>query len=282
MEKYCDLHVHSTYSDGTFTPVEIVNAAEGAGLSAVALCDHNTVNGIDDFVRSAEGTNIEAIPGIELSAEYDGIEVHILGLFLPRDSYGKIRTLLEGVIRAKEDSNRLLTESLKNAGYDIDYGEVKERYGDSIINRAHIATILTEKGYTGSVDEAMKGILSVKGGHYVPPKRLSAMYCIDFLVSIGAVPAIAHPFLNLTYDRLREFLAEAVCHGLCGMECAYSTYDEETTKVSFALAQEYGLLASGGSDFHGSRKPDIHLGVGKGNLRIPLQWAHELKKRAKK
>ncbi len=279
MEKYCDLHTHSSYSDGTYTPAEIIDAAVLAGLSAVALCDHNTVDGIYEFEKHAEGKDIKAIAGIEFSADYEGIEVHILGLFLPRDSHCKVKTLLEGVISAKEESNRRLVKSLACAGYDVDYSEIKEKFPNAIINRSHIAAILTGKGYTSSVNEAMKGILSRKAGHYVPPKRLSAMECIGFITEIGAVPILAHPFLNLTYEKLRDFISEGKMYGLCGIECEYSEYDAETTKLSYALADEFDLLPSGGSDFHGTRKPDIVLGTGKGNLKVPLKWAEDLKNR---
>lgn len=277
MEKYCDLHTHSTYSDGTCTPAEIIDAAVLSGLSAVALCDHNTIDGLDEFVKYSEGKNIEAVPGIEFSADYNGVEVHILGLYLPAESYAKVKKHLYGIIKAKEESNKRLLESLKRANYDIDYTEVTERYSGAVINRSHIAVILMERGYVKSIDEAMKGLLSVEGGHYVPPKRFSAMECIDFITEIGAVSVLAHPFLNLTYETLRKFLSEGKKHGLCGMECEYSTYDEETRSSAYALSGEFGLIKSGGSDFHGSRKPDIALGIGKGNLKVPFQWAEDLK-----
>ena len=277
MGKYCDLHTHSIYSDGTYTPDEIIDAAVLSGLSAVALCDHNTIDGLDEFIQYAEDKKIEAVPGIEFSADYNGVEVHILGLYLPAESYVKVKKHLYGIVKAKEESNKRLVESLKRAGYDIDYTEVTERYSGAVINRSHIAVILMERGYVKSIDEAMKGILSVEGGHYVPPKRFSAMECIDFITEIGAVSVLAHPFLNLTYETLRKFLSEGKKHGLCGMECEYSTYDEETRSSAYALSDEFRLMKSGGSDFHGARKPDIALGIGKGNLKVPFLWAEAMK-----
>jgi len=277
MGKYCDLHTHSIYSDGTYTPDEIIDAAVLSGLSAVALCDHNTIDGLDEFIQYAEDKKIEAVPGIEFSADYNGVEVHILGLYLPAESYVKVKKRLDSIVKAKEESNKRLVESLKRVGYDIDYTEVTERYSGAVINRSHIAVILMERGYVKSIDEAMKGILSVEGGHYVPPKRFSAMECIDFITEIGAVSVLAHPFLNLTYETLRKFLSEGKKHGLCGMECEYSTYDEETRSSAYALSDEFRLMKSGGSDFHGARKPDIALGIGKGNLKVPFLWAEDLK-----
>jgi len=277
MGKYCDLHTHSIYSDGTYTPDEIIDAAVLSGLSAVALCDHNTIDGLDEFIQYAEDKKIEAVPGIEFSADYNGVEVHILGLYLPAESYVKVKKRLDSIVKAKEESNKRLVESLKRVGYDIDYTEVTERYSGAVINRSHIAVILMERGYVKSIDEAMKGILSVEGGHYVPPKRFSAMECIDFITEIGAVSVLAHPFLNLTYEAMRKFLSEGKKHGLCGMECEYSTYDEETRSSAYALSDEFRLMKSGGSDFHGARKPDIALGIGKGNLKVPFLWAEAMK-----
>ncbi|MBR6806918.1 MAG: PHP domain-containing protein [Clostridia bacterium] len=281
MEKFCDLHTHSTYSDGTYTPAEILDAAIEAQLSAVALCDHNTVDGLLEFERYAEGKDVEAISGIEFSTEFEGIEVHILGLFLPRDSHAAVKALLDVYIKEKENSNRWLTKSLVRGGYDVDYDKIKEKYPNAIINRAHIAAELTEKGYTSSISEAMRGILSREAGHYVPPRRLSAIECIEFIGKIGAVSVVAHPFLNLTEEKLRELLAEGKKHGLCGIECEYSMYDEGTAKLSVALSREFGLLPSGGSDFHGARKPEIAIGTGKGSLRVPAEWMTELKKTVK-
>ena len=172
-------------------------------------------------------------------------------------------------------------DSLRQAGYSISMGEVREKFPDATINRSHIAAILTEKGYTASVSEAMNGILSRKAGYYVPPKRLDAMECISFITAIGAVPVIAHPFLNFTEEELREFITEGKKHGLCGMECEYSTYNKENSRLSMSIVNEYGILPSGGSDFHGTRKPEIGIGIGKGDLRVPTEWMTELKKATK-
>ena len=145
------------------------------------------------------------------------------------------------------------------------------------VNRAHIGAVLTEKGYTPSIQEAFRTLLSPICGLYVPPRRLPVFETIEFIRSIGAVPVLAHPFLQLDETGLRSFLDKAKTHGLIGMETLYSTYDEKTTALSRAIAHEYGLCESGGSDFHGERKPDIALGTGKGNLAVPYEFLGKLK-----
>lgn len=274
---YCDLHTHSYYSDGTSSPQEIVELAKEKELSAVALCDHNTVSGIREFLSAARDTDVEAVAGIEFSTDYNGIELHLLGLFLPLDSLDKIEELCAESQRRKEKSNEKMIKALNEAGYEIDHDKIK-RQAMGKINRAHVASYLTDKGYTASVDEAFKTVLSEKRGFYQPPKRPSTFEMIDFIRSINAVSVLAHPFLNLDERSLREFLRKAKKHGLCGMEVEYSKYEEETAALSRKIAEKHGLKMSGGSDFHGTRKPDISLGTGRGDLKVPTEFFAELKK----
>ena len=145
-------------------------------------------------------------------------------------------------------------------------------------NRVHVAMDLMEHGYISSIGEGFDTILSLEGGHYKLPERLDAFETLDFIRSTGAVSVLAHAFLNLDENELKEFLKEAVSHGLCGMETLYSDYDEALVEKSKEIANEFGLLQSGGSDFHGENKPDIKLGTGRDNLHIPLEFASQLKK----
>lgn len=279
MAQYCDLHTHSNYSDGTFSPAQIVAEAAGLGLSAVALTDHNTVAGLPEFLSAARDYPIQVIAGVEISTVYRETELHIVGLFLNPDTFGQITTLLEEFNRKKEESNLALIQNLNRAGYTLNYEEICCNHPRGTINRAVIAAAMLEKGYIASINEAFKGLLSKKGGYYVPPERLSSLDAIRFLRSVGAVPVLAHPFLNLkTEEALRSFLQEAVPPGLSAMETMYSTFSPETTQVARRIAREFGLSESGGSDFHGSAKPHIALGSGTGTLAIPASIVDNLKK----
>ena len=275
MKPYCDLHVHSNCSDGTLSPAQLIREAEKRGLGAIALTDHNTIAGLPEFLAAAEGSTVRAVPGIEFSAEYRDTELHILGLFISPEHYAAIDARNNAYLQRKEQSNLALAAALRDAGYPIDYEAVKART-NGIPNRAHFALELMEMGYLSSIREGCLTILSPKNGLYTPPKRATAFDTVAFIRSIGAVPVLAHPFLNLNEADLRIFLAEAKPCGLAAMETLYSTFDENLTAKAIAIAEEFGLKQSGGSDFHGSNKPDITMGTGRGNLAIPLEFLHTL------
>lgn len=278
MGQLCDLHVHSHYSDGTCSPAELLRLAVAQGLAAVALCDHNTIDGLPEFCAAGESFKVQAVPGIEFSVDYAGTELHILGLFIQPAQYDRVSELLTLYQRKKEDSNLALAQALNAAGYAIDYAAVKSRTS-GIPNRAHFAAELVEKGYFGSMQECFQSILSPKNGLYVPPPRPDAFKTISFIKEIGSVAVLAHPFLSLQEPALRAFLKEAVSCGLDGMETLYSTFDEKQTRLAQSIAGEFHLLQSGGSDFHGSNKPDISIGIGRGNLAVPLTFLHALETR---
>ena len=277
MTGMCDLHTHSTASDGSLTPTELIRAAEAIGLDAIALCDHNTVSGLREFLQAAENSSVTAIPGCEFSSDYMGIDLHIIGLFIPETQYDRITAVLTQTQVEKERSNLDLVANLAKDGYVIDYPALRAQAGDGFINRANIASALVEKGYVPSVKDAFSQLLSPKGKYYTPPKRMDTFEVIDFIKSIGAVAILAHPFLNLKEEaQLRAFLDEAVKHGLDAMETIYTAYSPETTVLAKQIAAEYSLLESGGSDFHGAAKPATALGTGKGNLKVPTEILHKL------
>lgn len=276
MKQFCDLHTHSRFSDGTMTPAELIRAAEEAGLGAVALCDHNTVAGLPELMEAAKGSNVEAVPGIEFSTEYQEKELHILGLFIGPEHYGPINNLLEEALQNKEKSNRALVQRLAEQGLVLDYDAIQAEAGGTV-NRAVIGAALVQHGYCGSVKEAFAKWLDPEQGFYVPPKRPDAFAVIRFIKSIGAVSVLAHPLLNLEEEELREFLSQA--KELDGLEVYYSKFSREETALVCRIAEEFGLIKSGGSDFHGANKPDIQIGAGKGNLRVPIDCFRQLKMR---
>ena len=278
MKKYCDLHTHSVFSDGTWTPSQIIEKAGSLGLSSVALCDHNTVSGLPDFIKAAEGKDIKAVCGCEFSVDYEGRELHLLGLFIKPERFDDVTALMDSVIARKEQSNIDLVSKLNKAGYAVDYDKIKAENPGATINRAHIARELTRLHYTTSVSEAFSTLLSPAAGFYIEPERLTVWQVIEFIDSIGAVPVLAHPFLELNEGELREFLAKAVPLGLCGIEAEYTLFDGAQRALLRDIAADFGILTSGGSDFHGETKPDTHIGIGTGDLRVPAEWMNELKK----
>ncbi len=263
-----DMHTHSTFSDGTCTPAQLLEQAEQAGLTAIALTDHNSVDGLPDFFAAAQKCSVKAVGGTELSTLYQGTELHILGLFLTPACYAPIREITEAFRVRKAQSNRDLVKRLAESGYDISFEEVSGRAGP-YINRAHIAAVLMEKGYFTRRQDAFDTVLNEKNGLYVPPQRPDAYRTIRTLRKMGALPVLAHPFLNLTQEELLAFLPEAVEAGLAGMEVLYPRYTPETTRQAAQIARQFGLLESGGSDYHGGNKPDIRLGTGTGSLCVP-------------
>ena len=263
-----DLHTHSTFSDGTLTPTELIREAERTGVTAIALTDHNTVEGLPEFLAAGLGSCVKTIPGVEFSTEYKGIELHILGLYIDPEHYAPVTALLEDFRIRKERSNEELVGALAKDGIVIDYEKIR-RESDGYVNRAIIGAEMTALGYTASVKEAFQRYLQPEHGYYAPPKRPDAFETIRFIKSLGAVAVLAHPFLNLNEKQLRVFLKEAVLCGLDAMETAYPKYDDMTTLLAQVVAEDFGLLPSGGSDYHGDNKPDIAMGTGRGELAVP-------------
>lgn len=279
MAQLCDLHTHSTYSDGTLTPTQLICLAEEAGIKAVALTDHNTVAGLPEFLSAAADRAVEAVPGVEFSTDYGCYELHILGLFVKPQHYSAIEQMMERMLQRKEQSNLELIETLRGIGIELDYAAIKAGTPGGQVNRAVIAAEIARKGYCASVKEAFARWLARPIGYYKPPRRLDALEVLRFIKSIGAVAVLAHPFLNMDEEALRGFLKDAIPAGLDGMEVYYSGYSPERTALSQKIVREYGLLPSGGSDFHGGNKPDIRLGFGKNDLQIPMEFLESLARR---
>lgn len=255
--KICDLHTHTNFSDGSDSVTDLVTKAAENGIGALALTDHNTVEGLPSFLEETRRVGIEGVAGVELSCDYESGEVHILALFLDESSYPRIEQLCADMASSKIESNRALISALKEQGYRIEsFDEIYERSVHGNVNRAHIAESLIRAGYVSSIKEAFSGILSVERGYYVPPRRIDAMDAISHISEIGAVSVIAHPYLNLTHAQLERFLPQAKEAGLVGMETYYPEYDLGIHNLARQTAKKFALLESGGSDYHGERKKD--------------------------
>lgn len=272
---YCDLHTHSVFSDGSFTPAQLIAQAKKLGLT-IALTDHNTVSGLPDFLEEARQQGIRAIPGIEFSTLCHGHELHLVGLFVQPEDYAQLEAVAAKYQRLKEEANREMVRRLNAAGYALDYEELLSRSPGGNLNRAHIARGLVEKGYVRSVQEAFEKLLDKNLPIYVPCERLQITDCIRLFRKCKIVSILAHPLKDLTEEELRTYLPELVKAGLMAMETHHSSYDDETIALAAQIAREFHLLPSGGSDFHGLAKPNIRLGVGTGNLRIPMSVLHNL------
>ena len=273
----CDLHTHSFYSDGTESPAAIVALAKQAHLHAVALTDHNTIDGLEDFMQAGIQTGIQTVPGIEISTDWEGTELHILALFLPLRAFSAARTFTDIRNRCKEQSNHILCRRLNEAGYAVNYDEICAKTKAAVPNRAHFASALVERGYFDSVKAAFQSLLDRGAPFYQPTQNPDALQTIRSIRTWGAVPVLAHPLLQLQPPRLQKFLALACAVGLCGIEIWYTRFSAQQTQTLLDICHAFGLLPSGGSDFHGSRKPDIALGSGcGGNLYVPYAACHAL------
>ena len=278
-----DLHTHSTKSDGTFSPEELVRYAQLKGLSAIALTDHDTADGIEEALLAADKLRKEAamsplsnspvipevIPGVELSTEYRGRDIHIVGLFIDwkdPEFVSKLREFADARIYRNQKMCRLLTEG----DYPVDYDELQSNFPDTVITRAHFAQYMLEKGFISSIDEAFRRLIGDDCPFFVPREKISPQAGVSFLLQYGAVPVLAHPLQYKMSDvQLRELLASLCEYGLSSIEVFYSGYKPSDTAYLSRLAEEFGLLPSGGSDFHGSRKKGLDLGTGYGHLYVP-------------
>ncbi len=272
----CDLHCHSYYSDGEWSPGEIIDFA-GKNDCIVALTDHNTTKGLREFLAAAEEKGVEAVAGVEFSSEYKGKEIHILGLFIDSFYYDYIEEIAEDYRKKKTESNIELIKKLNAAGYDISFEKLQKNAVGGSFNRAAIAAEMVKKGYVASSDEAFRGVLSKKAGYYIPPERNNTLDIIRFIRSINAVPVAAHLLVSLEKEECADFLSQATQAGLMAIETCYSMYSEDETAFAKELAERFGLLESGGSDFHGKNKPDIKLITGKGSLQVPEDFYIKLK-----
>ena len=275
--KRIDLHVHSDASDGTCTPSELVNYALEKGLAAMALTDHDTVSGVKEAMAAAEGTELCLIPGVELSAEYRGRDIHILGLFLDYESKPFL-AYLDEFKATRDERNIQMADRLSEHGMPVSMDEMREEYGDAVLTRAHFAKMLVKKGYVKSYDEAFERFLGDGKPCYIPRKRITPEGAIELIHQAKGLAVLAHPLLyHLGMDELRELVKQLKSQGLDGIEAIYSMNSRRDERRMKELAGEYDLLITGGSDFHGATKPYIDLGVGRGGLFVPEEILTKLK-----
>ncbi len=276
--KRIDLHVHTTASDGTCTPEEVVRLALDEGLAAIAVTDHDTADGYAQASAAAAGTALEVVPGIEISTRYFG-SVHILGYFIDPQS-DELRPVLDWVVRDRDERNRKMAALMAADGLPVSYEQMHERFG-AVVGRPHFARVLCELGLADSIQDAFDRYVEKGRKYYIGRQFLPIERSVEIIRLAGGVPVLAHPFqYRLEEAQLRELIEHCMDYGLRGMECRYSGYSEEQSAYLLTLAKEYGLLPTGGSDFHGANKPHIRLGRGTGGLSVPLEVLEGLREEA--
>lgn len=275
-----DLHAHTNYSDGSDPPSEVVRLAASRGAIALAITDHDTVDGLEEARRAAELCGIELINGIEISADYSPGTMHILGYFID-DRSPTLRLELMRLRQSRERRNPEIARRLRELGFDISYEEVVELAGNQVVGRPHFARLMVEKGYARSIKEAFDRFLKKGAAAYVEKERLRPAQAIELIRGAGGVAVLAHPYqLGLSFEEAERLMAELARAGLDGVEALYSRHSPEERSAYAEMASRLGLLVTGGSDYHGSYKPDIDIVRGLGDLSVPYELLEGLRRRA--
>ncbi|MDD5246522.1 MAG: PHP domain-containing protein [Candidatus Omnitrophica bacterium] len=267
--KSADLHLHTIFSDGTDTPGELINKVTAAGLSCFSVVDHDTVAGVGPCLDLASARGLELIPGIELSAEYDGKEVHILGYlvdFRNRDFLEKLASIREYRVRRVQ----MIIDKLKPQGIELDPRSVFELAGNASVGRMHVARAMVKDGLVGNIYEAFQKYIGDKCPAYVAGFQLSVKEAARLIRGVSGVPVLAHPYSLHNDDLIGEFAAI----GIMGLEIHYPEHSQSLVNFYLDLAKRYGLLVTGGSDYHGDAKPDVKVGA----IKIDYTLVEELKK----
>ncbi len=290
--RFIDLHSHSTASDGSDTPAELVRKAAAARLAAIALTDHDTTSGLDEAVREGRRLGLEVIRGCELGVRCEHGELHILGLWLPEgDAPPSGSTPLDATLAElrghRAARNRRIAAQLRQCGVDIEYAEVEAISGGESVSRLHFARILHQKGYVPTPQEAFARYIGPGGRAYVAKETLSPAEGVALLHSVGATVALAHPMLfrypgNGFAEWLDDTVADLKRHGLDAIEAYHSEHSQADTRRCVDLAARHGLALTGGSDYHGAGKPGIALGRGRGGLRVTTAVLDDLKERRRR
>ncbi len=263
-----DLHCHSVFSDGTSTPEELVALATQGGLTALALTDHDTTDGLARFFAAGNNSSVQTVAGIELSAEFGEVTFHILGyLFDPANE--ELQAALHWVRAGRTDRNVQILEKLNRLGYNLTHDDVRKHSGDDLIGRPHFAAALIEKGHFKHKDKIFQQLLGKGKAAYVDRLRLTPEACVEAIFKAGGVPVIAHPGqMKLTARSLRRLVKKLKERGLGGIEVWHPIHKPYEAASFLRICEEFDLVATGGSDFHGALTPDLTLGRGFGDLDV--------------
>ena len=283
MSGYIDLHCHTTCSDGTDSPWDLVERAKELGLAAVAVTDHDIFRGYKEAQIAGAEFGVEIVPGVELSSVYGGKHIHLLAYYADMENQA-LRSLMDRAVRERIKRNKSMVRRMQEAGYPISWEELSRRHaGNVMLGRPHVAEILMEKGIIASIEEGVTKLMGRGGPFFVERYHVPLLDYVRAVREAGGVPVIAHLYqYKMQPEALRQMISDAVGAGLMGLEGMYSTYTPEQEAEVRALAKEFCLIRTGGSDYHGTRKPKIHLGTGLGNLAVPYELLEDLKKAAER
>ncbi len=272
-----DLHLHTTHSDGSLTPAEVIGLAHNAGVTALAITDHDITTAIPEAVAAGQQLGIEVIPGIEISSRFGESELHVLGYFLDWQD-ALLQERLMTLRASRHRRNPQIIERLQALGIDITYDEARAVAGSDSVGRPHIARVLMDKKVVASAKEAFDRFLANGKPAYVPRDLPSPAEAIQWIKAAKGLAVLAHPtWVRTTAGTLTELVRQLKTDGLDGVEVHYSTHTPRQTREYLSLAKQVNLLVTGGSDFHGLTKPDIEVGIGKGTLHVPDSLLPKLK-----
>ncbi len=276
-----DLHVHTTCSDGTLSPTEVVALAAGLGLSAVAITDHDTVDGLEEALAAGPRYGIEVVPGVEINLEHGQVTLDLLGYFLGGPPDTALRACLAELRAYRDERNARILERLAELGLPVRPAELAEIAGGGAVGRPHIGEAMRRRGYVTSISDAFARYLRRGAPAFVDRRRLTLAESVRLLQRTGGLAAIAHPGIIRTDEAgLAAIVSEAAALGVAGLECWHPEHSAETVARCVGLALGNGLVATGGSDFHGTIKPDAHLGRAAGGAPIADDVLEALKERA--
>ncbi|WP_454065041.1 PHP domain-containing protein [Candidatus Nitrospira salsa] len=272
-----DLHLHSTYSDGSLSPTDLVKLAHHAQVGVLSLTDHDTTDGITEASEAASSYDIEVIPGVEVSSLYRGKETHILGYFVNHEN-PQFQQHLTFLRQSRHERIPKIIDKLKSLGVTISYEDVKAVAGRGSIGRPHVARVLLKKHYVPTIEQAFSRYLKEGSTAYVARQLPDAQEAIRWIRDAGGVASLAHPsWVRNSLSELQVACQELKTLGLQAIEVYYSAHSSRQTSEYLNLAHRLDLVVTGGSDFHGSTRPDIDVGIGKGNLKIPEQALEQLR-----
>ncbi len=274
-----DLHTHTTASDGTLSPTDLISYAKAKGLEAIAVTDHDTAEGLEEDVSAAARLGFELVPGVEISADFPRGTLHILGYDIDLKNSGFLRSL-EILQQARAERNPKIVRNLQKIGISISYEEVQQEAGGGQVGRPHFAQVLLKKGYVRTLQEAFDRYLKKGAPAYEEKFRFPIKDAITMILDAGGIPVLGHPAtLNCNGRELESKVESWKASGLEGIEAYYSEHDSLQTKLYTELARRHALVITGGSDFHGETVKGIELGIGKGNLNIPYSVLEGLKRK---